>query len=256
MALLTPPPPSRRPRLLSLFATTLVLQRTARVAHVHRCTMTACRALRPRGCHPRLALLPRAVWSSGLATPATLPRRIYRGLSLQPEGLRPTRSLSTLDCAVTVPSAQDSIPGAVAHRFPDGTYTRKHIGASWRTARYADSARGPRAAQVVARFTAKGKRIGSTNFRSVMHFLMVCSGHLPFLGSCTWDKVASNLLAAREFRNKFDRIAKSGRYGAALSRVGKCAEVMIWLLSATVTGEESAGRQPRSTARRRGTTPK
>ena len=94
--------PGRRPRVLSLFVDTSFLRRTTRVSHVHRCTVTACRALRPRRCRTSLPLSPSAIVSSGLFKPSTLPKFVLNGAqSLQPEGLRPTASLSTLNCAVT-----------------------------------------------------------------------------------------------------------------------------------------------------------
>ena len=102
MTLLTPCPSSRRPRVLGLFANTPFHRRADRVSHVHRCTVNACRALRPRGCRTRLPTSSGAVLSSRLVKPSTIPALELNGAqSLQPEGLRPTPSLPTLDCAVT-----------------------------------------------------------------------------------------------------------------------------------------------------------
>ena len=105
MTLLTPCSSSRRPRVLSLFVDTSFPQRTTRVSHVHRCTVTACRALRPRRCRTSLPLSPSAIGSSGLFKPSTLPKLVLNGAhSLQPKAY----GLPPLCLRLTAPLPHDS----------------------------------------------------------------------------------------------------------------------------------------------------
>ena len=98
MTHLTSSSPSWRSRCVDLFASTALPGRAMRISHVHRITLMTCRALRLRGCPTSL---PTAGMSDGVFWVCQVmdhPKYSLNGaLSLQPEGLRPTTSLSTLD---------------------------------------------------------------------------------------------------------------------------------------------------------------
>ena len=86
------------PSLLRLSADTPVLGRAARICHVHRSALVACRALRPRGCRVHLPDLgARDVAFGTFNTLGHPTSTVYGAQSLQPCGLRPTTSLSTLN---------------------------------------------------------------------------------------------------------------------------------------------------------------
>jgi hypothetical protein len=98
MTHLTSSPPSRRPRCLHLFDGTALPGRAVRISHVHCFALMTCRALRPRGRPTSLPIARCRMLSSGELKPSTIPLSNLDGaLSLQPEGLRPITSLSTLD---------------------------------------------------------------------------------------------------------------------------------------------------------------
>ncbi len=95
-----------------------------------------CRALRPRGCPTSLPKVRCRMLSSGQLKPSTIPQRILNGaLSLQPEGLRPTTSLSTLN--------RDGYPYRLKTR-----YQVRWVPASW-AALSAASKTAPRGAQAI-----------------------------------------------------------------------------------------------------------
>ena len=135
MTHLTSSSPSRRPRWLGLFAGTAFPGRALRISHVHCVALMTCRALRPRGCPDTTA---QNAMSDGVfwgIQPIDHPRSRFNGaLSLQPEGLRPITSLSTLD----------------PHRYPYRPKTRyqvRWVPASW-AAISAASKTAPRGAQI------------------------------------------------------------------------------------------------------------
>ena len=132
MAHLTSPPPSS----LFLFAGTACPGRVVRISHVYRVALMTCRALRPRGCPTPLPKSRCRVMSSGSAKSSTIPQQIlYGALSLQPKGLRPITSLSTLD------------PHGYPYR-PKTRYQVRWVPASW-AALSAASKTAPRGAQLV-----------------------------------------------------------------------------------------------------------
>jgi len=134
MTHLTSSPPSRRPRCLDLFAGTALPGRVIRISHVHCVALMTCRALRPRGCPTSLPKVRCQMLSSGYVKPSTIPQINLNGaLSLQPEGLRPITSLSTLN--------RDGYPYRLKTR-----YQVRWVPASW-AALSAASKTAPRGAQ-------------------------------------------------------------------------------------------------------------
>jgi hypothetical protein len=98
MTHLTSSSPSRRSRCLDLFDGTALPGRALRISHVHCTTLMTCRALRPRGRPSSLPNTRCRMVSSGKVRRSTIPQNNLNGaLSLQPGGLRPITSLSTLD---------------------------------------------------------------------------------------------------------------------------------------------------------------
>ena len=136
MTHLTSSPPSRRSRCLDLFGGTALHGRGVRISHVHCIALMTCRAQRPRGCPTPLPKSRCRVMSSGSAKSSTIPQQIlYGALSLQPKGLRPITSLSTLD------------PHGYPYR-PKTRYQARWVSASW-AALAAASKTAPRGAQLV-----------------------------------------------------------------------------------------------------------
>ena len=136
MTHLTSSPPSRRSRCLNLFAGTALHGRVVRISHVHCFALMTCRALRPRGCPTPLPKSRCRMMSSGSAKSSTIPQQtLYGALSLQPKGLRPITSLSTLN----------------PQGYPDRLKTRyqvRWVSASW-AALAAASKTAPRGAQLM-----------------------------------------------------------------------------------------------------------
>jgi len=136
MTHLTSSPPSRRPRCLHLFDGTAFPDRAVRISHVHCLALMTCRALRPRGRPTPLPISRCRMLSSGELKPSTIPLSNLDGaLSLQPEGLRPITSLSTLD------------PHGYPYR-PKTRYQARWVSASW-AALAAASKTAPRGAQAL-----------------------------------------------------------------------------------------------------------
>ncbi len=134
MTHLTSSPPSRHPRYLHLFGGTAFPGRAIRISHVHCLALMTCRALRPRGCPTPLPKTRCRMLSSGKVKPSTIPHFNLNGaLSLQPEGLRPITSLSTLN------------PHGYPYR-PKTRYQVRWVTASW-AALAAASKTAPRGAQ-------------------------------------------------------------------------------------------------------------
>ncbi len=136
MTHLTSSPPSRHPRYLHLFDGTAFPDRAVRISHVHCLALMTCRALRPQGRPTPLPISRCRMLSSGELKPSTIPLSNLDGaLSLQPEGLRPITSLSTLD------------PQGYPYR-PKTRYQVRWVPASW-AALAAASKTAPRGAQVL-----------------------------------------------------------------------------------------------------------
>ncbi len=120
--------------LLHLSINTFITERTARTSHVHLSTFTACHALRPRGCHvylPMSDIHDVAFWLyDTISHPAI---NINGAQSLQPKGLRPAASLSTLNSRRYRREPKARYRMCWVNTFLVVLSTTSRVGASWRT---------------------------------------------------------------------------------------------------------------------------
>ena len=120
--------------LLHLSTDTFITERTVRTSHVHLSTFITCRALRPRGCHvylPMSDIHDGAFWFYDTISRPT--NRINGAQSLQPEGLRPAISLSTLNSRRCRHELKTRYRMCWVNTFLVALSATSRIGASWRT---------------------------------------------------------------------------------------------------------------------------
>jgi len=105
--------------LLRLFTDTPFPARVTGTSHVYLTTLTACRALRPRGCRTSLPITSRAMVSSGLFKPSTIPAPNLSGLNhfnLSAYGLHPLCLRLTCLVAKTGPRRDTEYAGSALLR--------------------------------------------------------------------------------------------------------------------------------------------